>query len=534
MRTGVKVLVAVVGVILVVLILVPFLVNGETFRPTLENRLTAALGRKVTLGHLSFSLFSGSLVASDIAIADDPAFGDSPFIQAKELKVGVELQPLIFNKELRITSLLIDTPSIRLVQNQAGKWNFSSIGGNNPTAPQKSSAPPELSVGELKITNGSAQVSSVPPTAKPFVYSGVGVDVKQFAFRNKFPFDLSANLPANGTLKLNGTAGPISEKDASQTPVHASLHIAHLDPVAAGIIEASKGVSTIADIDAQVDSNGTQLNSVGKIKAARLQLSRAGSPAPQPVDIDYKISSDLVSRSGKVSDIALHTGSVAAHVTGSYRMTPAAILLNLHLAAPNLPVEQLEELLPAVGVKIPSGSSLKGGTLTANLNISGPATETTLEGPVEIDNTKLAGFDLGSKIQGLNPFGGTGGGTDIQKLAAVVDSTPQVTKISNIDANIPQIGTATGAGTVSPSGELNFNLVATLSSNNAVGALANQAMNTARSQVQGLIGGFLHPGANSAPTPTNTARGIPLTVTGTTTNPVIRADIRANIKGLLK
>ena len=528
-KTWVKVVAAVVGIVLLVIILIPFLVNGETFRPTLESRLTAALGRQVTLGHLSFSLLSGSLVADNIAIADDPVYSSSPFVQAKELKVGVELQPLIFNKELHITRLDIDTPAINLIQNQAGKWNFSSIGTNNPRSSQQSSGTPQLSVGELKITNGSATVASVPPTARPFVYSGVNLDVKQFAFTNNFPFDLSATLPANGSLKLNGTAGPISEKDASDTPVHATLHITHLDPVAAGIVEASKGISTIADIDAQVESDGNHVTSSGKIKAARLQLSRAGSPAPQPVDVDYQISSDLDARTGKISDIALHTGSVAAHVTGTYRITPKAMVLDLHLSAPNLPVDQLEQLLPAAGVKIPAGSSLHGGTLTANLAITGPATDTSLAGPIEIDNTRLVGFDLGSKIQGLNPFGGTGGGTDIQKLAANLDSTPQVTKISNIEANLPQIGTATGSGTVSPSGALDFNMVATLTSNNAAGALANQAVNTAVNQVQGMIGGFLHPNANPAAT-TSTNHGIPISVTGTTTSPVIRANVRAMFK----
>jgi len=36
MRTGVKVLAAVVGLVLLIIILIPFLVNGETFRPTLR------------------------------------------------------------------------------------------------------------------------------------------------------------------------------------------------------------------------------------------------------------------------------------------------------------------------------------------------------------------------------------------------------------------------------------------------------------------------------------------------------------------
>ncbi len=528
-NTWVKVIAAVAVLILLVLILVPFLVNGETFRPSLESRLSAALGRQVTLGHLSFSLLSGSLVAENIAIADDPVFSNSAFIQAKKLKVGVELQPLIFNKEVHITRLEIDSPAIDLIENQAGKWNFSSIGTNTPHSSQQASGTQELSVGELKITDGSATVASVPATSRPFVYSGVNITVKQFAFANSFPFDLSAKLPADGTLKLSGTAGPISQKDAAETPVRASLQVKHLDPVAAGIVDASKGVSTVADIDAQIESNGTQLTSSGKIKASRLQLSRSGSPAPQPVDVDYQISNNLTTRMGRVSELAIHTGSVAAHVTGTYRLTPQAIMLDLRLSAPNLPVDQLEQLLPAVGVKVPTGSSLHGGTLSANLSITGPATESSLSGPVEIDNTKLVGFDLGSKIEGLNSFGGTSGGTDIQKLGATINSSPQGTKVTNIDANLPQIGTAMGSGTVSPSGALDFNMVATLTSNNIAGSLANQAVNTAVNQVQGIIGGFLHP--NNKPTaPAATNHGIPLTVTGTTTSPLIRANLRAMFK----
>ena len=35
-----------------------------------------------------------------IYFADDPAFSKTSFIQAKSLKVGVELEPLLFSKKL--------------------------------------------------------------------------------------------------------------------------------------------------------------------------------------------------------------------------------------------------------------------------------------------------------------------------------------------------------------------------------------------------------------------------------------------------
>jgi AsmA protein len=522
----VKVAVAVVALIIVVLILVPFLVNGETFRPTLESRLSAALGRKVTIGHLSFSLFSGSLVAETVSIADDAAYSSTPFLQAKELRVGVETGLLLFHHEIHITGLTVDTPAIQLIQNQAGKWNFSSIGSTAPRTAQEtgSSSTPELSIGKLQIKGGSATVASVPPAARAFVYSDINLEVKQFSFTNSFPFELSASLPANGSLKVTGTAGPISQKDASETPFRANIQVARLDAVAAGLVEASKGVSGVVDIDAQISSNGTAATVNGKIKVDRLQLARTGSPAPTPVDLDFNINSDLNARTGQINDIAIHTGSAAGHLTGNFRLTPQAIVLDLHLAAPNLPVDQLVEMLPAVGIKVPAGSSLHGGALTANLAITGPATETTIAGPIEVDNTKLVGFDLGSKIQGLSALTGTAGGTEIQTLKATVNSSPQTTQISNIYGNLPQLGTATGAGTVSPSGALEFKLVATLSSNNAVGAVANQAVN----QVSGAIGGFLHP--NAKPAASNAAHGIPLLITGTATSPSIRANVGALLR----
>ena len=86
----------------------------------LESDLTAALGRPVKVGNLSLSLLSGSVAADDISIADDPAFSQSPFVQAKSLKVGVELIPLIFSKTLNVTDLTLNQPEISLVK--SAEW----------------------------------------------------------------------------------------------------------------------------------------------------------------------------------------------------------------------------------------------------------------------------------------------------------------------------------------------------------------------------------------------------------------------------
>src|SRR5579859_8292742 len=95
----------VVVVILLILIITPFFIDADRFRPDIESALSAKLGRKVIIGHLSVSLFSGSLEADQISIADDPAYGRAPFLTAKSLAVGVEVMPLIFSRDLRVHSL---------------------------------------------------------------------------------------------------------------------------------------------------------------------------------------------------------------------------------------------------------------------------------------------------------------------------------------------------------------------------------------------------------------------------------------------
>ena len=85
---------------------------------------------------------------------------------------------------------------------------------------------------------------------------------------------------------------------------------------------------------------------------------------------------------------------------------------------------------------------------------------------------QLAGFDLGSKIQGLKGLTGTSGGTEIQVLHADVRETPAETELTNISCVVPAIGTATGAGTVAESGALNFQLTVKLSGSGAAGAAA--------------------------------------------------------------
>src|SRR5205814_6352025 len=140
-------------------------------------------------------------------------------------------------------------------------------------------------------------------------------------------------------------------------------------------------------------------------------------------------------------------------------------VLNSKLNADNMPVDDLETLLPALGVTLPSGSSLQGGTLSADLTITGPVDKLVITGPVKLSDTKLAHFDMGSKLSAISALGGakTGPDTTIQNFSSNVHVAPSGIQTENINLVIPSIGTLTGNGTISPQNALDYKMVASLS-----------------------------------------------------------------------
>jgi AsmA protein len=495
-----KILAIIVGVLILIAIAIPFFIDANTFRPTLESDLTTALGRQVKVGNLSLSLFSGSVSADDISIADDPAFSKSAFVQAKALQVGVELMPLIFSKTLNVTELTLKEPEISLVKSENGeKWNFSSIGGNNPAAAKPaasaSSGNPNLSVAKLNVSSGRLTVSRAGSEQKPRVYDKVNIEVTNFSFTSSFPFKMTAQLPADGSLKIEGKAGPIDANNAAETPLDAKLAVQKMNLAASGFLDPAAGISGIADYDGTVSSNGHDAKTSGTLKATNLQVVQKGSPAGKPVDVTYTVVHNLAKETGSIPQCEIAMGKAVAHVTGTYDAHGKVTSLNLKLNGQSMPVDDLEAMLPAIGVILPPKSTLKGGTLETNMSIEGPVDKLVTVGTVKLTNSALANFNLGSKLSSISALSGksTGNDTTIQNFSSDVRVAPEGTKADNINLNVPAIGVVTGAGTVSPANELAFKL------NAAVGGM-----------------------------------GIPFAVGGTTADPKFVPDVKGMATGFLK
>jgi len=457
-----------VAVLLVILIALPFLINVNSFRPKIESELTNALGRPVTLGELSLSLLSGDVGVENVSIADDPAFSKSPFVTAKSLKVGVELMPLIFSKTLNVTGIVLDEPKITLLKAANGTWNFSTLGGpsaKTSAEPAKEGPPKNLSIGKVEITNGELAVGTANSAAKPQVYEDVNVELTNLSVTSQFPFKLTASLPGGGTANVSGKAGPMNPQDSAKTPFDATLKVKDMDIAASGFIDPASGIGGSADLDGTLTSNGSQAKAAGTIACEKLKLSPKGSPAPKQVAIKYAMNTDLDRQAGTITQGDIAIGKSLARLTGGFQTQGETQSVNLKLSAPNMSVDELQSMLPALGIVLPSGSQLRGGTLSADLAISGPLDKLVIAGPVRLSNATLAGFDMGAKLGALSALSGKAASnpdTTIQNASLNAQVAPDMTRADAINVTIPSLGVVTGAGTISPAGALDFRMLADL------------------------------------------------------------------------
>jgi AsmA protein len=468
-KRNVRIAAIVVGCIVVILIALPLFVDVNSFRPKVESVITSALGRPVTLGKLSLSIFSGAIRVDDVSIADDPKFSKEPFVTAKSLEVGVEVMPLIFSKELKITGLVLDQPQVTLIKEANGTWNFSSIGATGgkpaPAAEKSGDGSGTLSISKLEVKDGRVTLAKANATAKPQVFDKLNVTVKDFSFTSRFPFELTAGLPGGGTSEVSGEAGPINTTDASSTPFEAKMKIKELNLASSGFVDASSGIGGVVNFEGSVNSDGRQAKTNGQVTVEKFKFSAKGSPAPKDVTMNYAASADLAQQTGTVTQGDIAIGKAVAHLTGGYRTQGNDMQLNLRLNAPEMAVDELEPMLPALGVSLPKGSALKGGSLSADLGINGTPASLVITGPVRLSNTKLAGFDMGSKLGALSSFTGKTAGapdTSIQNASLNARVAPEGTRADGINVTIPSLGTVTGAGSISPAGALDFKMQADL------------------------------------------------------------------------
>ena len=278
-------------------------------------------------------------------------------------------------------------------------------------------------------------------------------------------------------MSLDGKIGPLDATDTALSPLDAKLKINNLNLANTGFIDPAAGIAGTMNMDGAVNSHSGVANATGTVQLEKLKLVKEGNPATAPVNVNFDTDYDLRKQTGVLKTGEVRVGSAVAKLAGTFDTNGSSPTVNLKIDGKDMPVKDVQAVLPAVGVVLPKGASLEQGTLTGALNATGPLDKLVTTGDVGLFNAKLAGFDLGGKMAALKAFTGMkseGSLTNIEKLTSKVRVSPEGIQVNSLDLLAPAVGQLTGDGTVASNSSLNMKMVATLASNSGVaGALSS-------------------------------------------------------------
>jgi AsmA protein len=439
---------------------------------------------------------------------------------------AIDVQATWNGQQLHVADLLVDTPKLTLIRD-----NKPTTAATPPPAPNSNNMLSTLSADHLQIKNGTVAITS-PGQATPATYQQLNAELTNVSPSASSPFKLSAQIPGGGGLTGDGTMGPINQANAASTPVNAHIAINHLDLATSGIVAPEAGISGIANVDLKALSDGKNLNANVSANVQGLRVAKNGSPSTKPVAVQLTVAQNLESLTGQVQNAVITIGKAIINIAGTYQTSGPATAINLKVSSQAASIDELEAFLPSVGVHLPTGSRLQGGTLTTNLSVTGSTAAPIISGPIRIDNTNLAGFDLGSKLSAVTALTGakTGSVTAISSLSANVNINGGNVRTDNVSLVLPALGSATGAGTISAAGALNYNVVLKLTGLLGGGSKGGAAgAGGIAGQLMGMIPGGAAGGVIGGLAGAALRNGIPVAIGGTTSNPTFAP----NMSGLL-
>jgi uncharacterized protein involved in outer membrane biogenesis len=458
MRKLVIAVVAVVVLLIVVMLLLPHLIDVNQYRGQIQAQLQSRLNRPVALGAMDLAVFPLRVQAQNVVIGEDPRYHSNlPFADVGEMDISVKLFPLL-SKTIAIQSLTLKRPKIELIKDQAGVWNFASLGQPQaapltnaappptqakPAAPAQAPAPTasegsSFALDELKITDGQVAVTDFQKQQARAVYDHIDLTLKDYAPNQPFSVDLTAHVPGKGaeTLSLSGKGGPVNQAQMSSTPFDGKLK---LNEVSLAGAQKFLNNAALEGTDAMLSGSTDLTNAGGKMAAkGSLKINDAVIHNVQvgyPITADFNVTDDLGNDVIQIGKGDVKLGSTPLALTGTLNTHAATTVADVNVSAGDASIEDAARLAAAFGVAFSPNAKITG-KLTANVHAQGPTDKLALNGTVNGHNLEVTGKDIPSavKVPALdlnmtpqdirsNPFTVTSGGTTLTGQMSIAQYT---------------------------------------------------------------------------------------------------------------
>ncbi|GJL49342.1 MAG: hypothetical protein NPIRA01_05690 [Nitrospirales bacterium] len=241
-----------VGLLLLVIVTMPYWLDLNRYRDQYIPMIEQALNRKVEISHIRAMWFPHlGFRIEDAKIFDDPSMAQASFVEVSSIEVAIKWKPL-FDRRVEIQSLALHRPLMTLLRTKDNTFNADTLGREQQKT-SDASTPDETSdsifamfgVEQLTITNGTLRYEDRSHGQTQF-YLLENVDMKTESVRMGDIAKLTAHgtlTPSQRPVSLEGTVGPLQRNmNIPQIDAHVSLGQSRL-------IVKGQAIDGILDLD---------------------------------------------------------------------------------------------------------------------------------------------------------------------------------------------------------------------------------------------------------------------------------------------
>jgi uncharacterized protein involved in outer membrane biogenesis len=476
---------AVAAVFVVAATLLPFVVDAEHLRPQVETRLQAALGRRIWLGPVRLSLWSGLAIRAAGFRVGEPLVGPASGVlvaEAGATSVHVAILPLL-RRDVQVRSIAAED----LTVSRDGKPVVSEL-----SVSSRLRVSPEGAVEAKGHASGSlSAISTAPRFRTTFAATLVRgtleigtLDATVGPLRLVAHGRVSGALSETPRLALAGSAKLLRSSLDGRCDVlwSASGPKASLEATSP-LLDADEIVTAVAQLAGPASASRSAFALIPEAHAEEGLRGAAGPALLRSMELEGTIRADRCRYRGlemtdlsmrlsiargvaEIREIALALYGGTARGTLTARPFDPSLPFSLEEAAAGIAIG------PLVAALAPAQAGTVEGTASFELDLNGRASGPSIlpsisgEGTVAIVDGRLATFGaLGQVTKTLEMAGASGlprDGTPFDHLSAHLDIVHGTAATKDLEFRSRDID-GDGKGTVGPGGALSLDILASFS-----------------------------------------------------------------------
>ncbi len=280
---------------LAVAVVAPPLISLNRMHRRIADSISQAIGRPVRMSSITLRLLPRpGFEIADFVVEDDPAFGSEPILRSSQVVASVRLLPL-WRGRLEIARIAFDEPSLNLVRNRQGRWNFDSLlseAAQIPKAPTGERHPGGLPRFPY-IDASNARINFKSGDEKlPFSFFNADLAVwlaNPGEWRIEFAAqpvrtDLTLDLANTGTVRLDGSLRHAATLSQMPMNLHAEWSNAPLGQLSK--ILTGSDADWRGQLDVTADLTGSMDHTALKLTASGQSIHRVEFDLREPLNVN--------------------------------------------------------------------------------------------------------------------------------------------------------------------------------------------------------------------------------------------------------